>query len=147
ADYFTYAVSFAALAAGASAQGNIQIQADSDFIWKQASFYADDDNVDPTFATLPYLPVNVQITDSGSGRNLFNQALPVPAVFGTGQLPNILPRDRILRARSNITFAVENFSPAGTPFNFTLCLIGEKIFKMQGKFQRRENPLTFRAIE
>ena len=130
-DFFVYAVEFENLTAGSTAEGNIQIQADSDFIWKLGAYFALNvtGGLDPTLDTYPVPPVSVQITDSGSGRNLFNTALPINQVFGSGSLPFVLPTERIFRARSNVQFAVSN--ERVDDYTFTLSLIGSKIFNMK----------------
>ena len=131
-DFFVYAVEFENLAAGSTAEGNIQIQADLDFVWKLGAYFAVnlDIGADPTLDTFPVPPISVQVTDSGSGRNLFNTAIPINQVFGTGSLPFVLPTERIFRARSNVQFTVSNEGLAA--YSFNLSLIGSKIFNMVG---------------
>lgn len=129
-DFFVYAVEFEGLLSGSAAEGNIQIQADSDFKWSLGAYFAVNvtGGADPTLDTYPVPPIEVQITDSGSGRNLFNQALPINQIFGSGSLPFVLPIQRIFRARSNVQFSVSNVGV--NDYNLTLSLIGSKIFRM-----------------
>ncbi len=70
----------------------------------------------------------MQITDSGSGRNLFETPLPISAVFGTGELPFILPTPKLFAARSTINITVANFS-AATEYNLRFSFIGYKVFR------------------
>jgi hypothetical protein len=128
-DYFTYNILFNGLAPNDTQNGTIQIQADSDFKWVKGAFFAsiagagqtNDDRVIPL--------VDILITDGGSGRQLMNQPISVVDVFGTGQLPFILPIERIFKARSNITIQVSNFSAAET-YDLRLDFIGTKIFQL-----------------
>lgn len=128
-DFFIYSVEFLTLAAGAVREGNIQIQADSDFIWKMGSYYATLVGTDPQSQTYPIPNIELQIVDSGSGRQLFNQATPVSIMFGSGQLPFVLPTERIFKARSNVQFSIANVGASA--YSLTLSLIGSKIFNMR----------------
>lgn len=130
-DFFVYAVDFPNLASGGSDEGNIQIQADSDFVWKLGAYFARNltAGADPTLDTYPVPPITVQIVDSGSGRNLFNQAIPINQTFGTASLPFVLPTTRIFRARSNIQFSVSN--DGSDDYSIVLSLIGSKLFNMK----------------
>ena len=126
-DFFTYEIDFAALAPAAQANGSIQIQADSDFKWLKSAYYADIAAAAFTATTRPIPSVTVQITDGGSGRNLMNQAVPVPSLFGIGELPFILPIPRVFKANSTINISVTNFDAAET-YNLRMSFIGLKQF-------------------
>lgn len=128
-DYFVYNINFLALLSGASANGNIQIQADSHFKWISAVYHADIANAAFTANTRPIPNVTIQITDSGSGRQLVSAPVPIGDVFGTGQLPYLLPIPRIFMARSSIAFAVANFD-AVVDYNLRIELIGTKLFEL-----------------
>lgn len=127
-DYFAYEIDFLSLAAGASATGSIQIQADSAFKWTKAAYYATIANAAFVLNTIPIPSVTVQLVDTGSGRNLFSAAVPVPSVFGRGELPFILPMARVFQPRSAINVQVANFDAAVT-YNLRLTFIGTKIFE------------------
>lgn len=128
-DYFVYQIDFSNLAPGGTSTGNINVQADSDFKWIKATYHANETNVSQQQSTRVIPLVTVQITDSGSGRQLFNNPVPIENVFGTGLLPFILPVYRIFKARSNIAVTLINFS-AGSTYNIRLSFIGTKIFKL-----------------
>ena len=128
-DYFTYQVNFASLAAGASANGSFQVQADSDFKWLKATVMADLAGAAQTVSTQVIPLVTIQITDTGSGRQLMSAPVPIFNMFGTGQIPFILPVPRIFKARANVAIAVANYS-AATAYLFRLSFIGTKIFRM-----------------
>lgn len=127
-DLFSYTVFFDDLAASSTQNGNIQIQADSDFKWIKGQFFADIAGAPQTADSLVIPLVTVQITDSGSGRQLNNEPVPVSSLFGSGQLPYINPIPRIFKARSNIAFQVANFS-AATTYDLRLVLTGTKVFE------------------
>ena len=113
-DFFIYALTFDALAAGATATGNIQIQADADFETQKLSYFADIAGGAQTVTTQVVPLTTVLIVDAGSGRQIMNEAVAVGALFGDGRIPFILPTPRVFAARSNITFTVANFSAATT---------------------------------
>ena len=132
-DFFVYNISFNSIAPAITQVGNIQIQADSRFKWLKATFNA---NVltagapdDQQYGTRNMPDITVQMVDSGSGRQLFQNPAPVHTLFGTGQLPFILPVPRIFQARSNIAITIANFSATDT-FRLDLELIGTKIFDL-----------------
>lgn len=126
-DFYVYSAVFAALAFGASATQNITVQADSDFILQKLTYQADiaAGNVTDSSRIIPL--VTVLITDSGSGRQIMDRAIPVATFFGTGNLPFILPNPKVFKARANITIQATNYS-AGTTYNLYLSLIGIKTF-------------------
>lgn len=128
-DYFSYQLNFAALAAGGSSNGSFQVQADSDFKWLKATCMADIALAVQTVSAQVIPLCTIQITDTGSGRQLMNAPVPIWNLFGSGQIPFILPVPRIFRANSNITVAVANYS-AATTYNLRLTFIGTKIFKL-----------------
>lgn len=126
-DFFVYDISFLALLSGTSQQGSVAVQADSNFKWTAAAFQADIAAAAYLSGTTPIPNVTVQVLDTGSGRQLFQDPIPVSSIFGNGQLPFILPVPRIFKARSSIQITAANFD-AGVDYNLRLALIGTKIF-------------------
>lgn len=128
-DYYVYEEDFAAasLTAGATLQQSIDVQADSDFIWQKAVYMADIAGAAQTDSSRVIPLCTVQLIDTGSGRNLFESAVPVPSVFGSGQLPFVLPVPRLFFARSTIQVQVTNYS-AATAYGLRLSLIGYKAY-------------------
>lgn len=126
-DLFIYEIDFSALAPAAQANGVIQIQADSDFKWIKSVYYADIAAAAFTLTTAPVPSVTVQITDGGTGRQITSNAVPVPSIFGRGELPFINPVPRVFRAKSSINITVANFDAAVT-YNLRLSFIGTKVF-------------------
>lgn len=126
-DFFTYTIQFNGLASGAASQGAIQIQADSDFELTKFTMFADIAAAVETEATRVLPLVTIQITDTGTGRALFNAPLPIPAIMGDGRIPFILPVPKIFSANASVAVEVANFS-AATTYNLRLALVGAKIF-------------------
>ena len=130
-DFYVYQEDFSAadLVAGATLNGSIEIQADSDFIWQKAAYFASDADTGAaaqTDASRNLSLQTVQLIDTGSGRNLLELAAPVPSMFGTGDLPFVLPIPRLFFARSTIQVQVSNFGAAAQ--NLRLSFIGYKAY-------------------
>ena len=114
---FTYQVTFNALTGlNPTANGTIQIQADAEFAIVQTTY-----EFIPTLA--PYTQalqvvapppllnklepnLNVLITDTASGRQFSNQAVPVISLFGDAKLPHIWPVPRLLAASATLQLQV-----------------------------------------
>jgi len=128
-DFFIYEVDFLTLVAGTTTSGNIAIQADSDFKLLKLCYFADIAAAGQLDSTRVIPLCSITITDQGSGRSLVSAPVPVSSVFGTGQIPFILPIPRIFTARSIVSISVSNFDAADT-YNLRLSFIGAKLFKM-----------------
>jgi len=126
-DFFVYTITFASLLAGDATQGAIQIQSDSDFELSKLTMFADISLAAETEATRVLPLVTVQITDTGTGRQLFANPLPIPAIMGDGRIPFILPVPKVFSANASVAVAVANFS-AAIDYGLRICLIGAKIF-------------------
>lgn len=129
-DFYVYEEDFLItdLIAGATLNGSIEIQADSDFVWQKAAYTASLDLGTTQEAQTRVLPdVTVQLIDTGSGRNLLELAAPVPSIFGTGQLPFVLPIPRLFFARSTIQVQVNNYNTADD-YDLRLSFIGYKAY-------------------
>jgi hypothetical protein len=127
-DFFVYTVFSDDLAAGAADNKAIQIQADSDFELQKLTFFADIAGAAQTESSRVLPLITVQLTDTGTGRQLFNAPIAIPALFGDGRIPFILPTTKLFSKNSSVTVALSNFS-AATTYDLRLFLIGSKIFK------------------
>jgi hypothetical protein len=136
-DFFIYPISIGSLAAGAVFNGNIQIQADSDFEWIESTCFGWMDTATAPFTDGTIMPVNIQIVDSGSGRQLFNAPTPINSFAGTGKQPFILPVPRKFMARSTINIFATNADPTNKYDDIFLNFIGRKIFKFGPGHEQR----------
>ncbi len=127
-DYFVYGVDFLNIAAGATQTQTFVVQNDSDFLIVDLAGV----EVDPVAEETPLPPsaLTIQITDSGSGRNLQNRALGYPTVVGTGQLPAYMPYPKFIDRASEVSVTVVNNHGAGQAYRIRLSFIGFKIFDM-----------------
>lgn len=113
------------IASGASGSGNIIIQADSAFM---AQFMAALCYNATTFALIDSPIATVQIKDTGTGAELFNEAQFIRNVFGTAGLPLILPTPRIFSPNSSLQFTVNNLNSAN-PVIYQLSILGRKLYQ------------------
>jgi len=124
-DFFVYTVDFGAVNAAASAIQTINIEQNSAFdLVAIAGGGLASANVGPWGALAN---VNLTITDSASARNLFNHAIPLANIVGSGDFPFVLPITRRFSAGTQITLAVNN-TGAGNLTQVELTFIGRKIF-------------------
>ena len=126
-DFYVYEAEALLIAAGGSANDVINIEADSDFIMQKLSFQADIAAAAFTDSTRPIPNVSVQLVDTGSGRQLMQNPIPIPSMFGWGELPFVLDNPRKFLRNSTIQVAFTNFDAAAT-YNVRLAFIGYKIY-------------------
>lgn len=127
-DLYVYTANFVGLAPDQTGVFSIQIQADADFEWIKSTYQADIDAAAFTSSTAPIPNVTVQLTDTGTGKQLFQTPVPVATMFGTGQLPFINPIARVFTARSSIQVSVANYDAAVT-YGLQLQFIGMKVWQ------------------
>lgn len=128
-DFFIYEFDVLAIAPAATVNGNIQIQADSDFKLTKITLMADIAAAAQLESTVVIPLATLMVLDTGSGRQIFSAPVALGAIFGNGRLPFILPVPRIFKARTNISLAVVNYDAAVT-YNIRMAFIGSKIFQM-----------------
>lgn len=139
-DWYVYTADSLALIAGANDTVPINIEADSDFYLIKLSFFADIAAAVQTDATRVIPLITVQLVDTGSGRQLLNNDIPIPSIFGWGEIPYILPLPRLFKGNSILRVDFTNFS-AATTYNIRLAFSGYKDFgkvysTRQGRHQR-----------
>lgn len=132
---FVYSAEFLAanttsLAPGATGTFNINIQSDADFRILAAAYEADTGPGNPQVSsTVQIALVNVLLTDTGSGRNFMDRPVPIPSIFGNGQLPFPWPMPKEMRARSTLQVQCTNFDNANT-YDLRLAFIGVKLYPL-----------------
>ncbi len=124
-DYFTYGIRIQALAASAQQPGSFTVDAGWDFLWSKATYYAIN-NAGGVVVTNPNL--SIIITDTGTGRAMSNIPIAVPGIFGTGDLPFILPTQKLFQARATVSVQLINNDAAITFSNIYLQFVGTQLF-------------------
>lgn len=127
-DFYIYGVNFLNVSPGASPSQQLPIQADSDFELQKITFASDSAGGTQTDSTRVIPQCTLIITDTGSGRQLMNQAIDLTTFAGDGQNPFILLVPKIFRANTSINFVLHNYSSAQT-YNVRLSLIGAKLYR------------------
>jgi hypothetical protein len=112
--YYTTLVQ--ALAPAASLPSQINIDAGTDFYWVATTYQADVGEVAQTESSIVIPLVTVIITDTGSQRQLMNQATPITNIAGPGERPYRLILPRLFRANSIITFNWTSYVTTGTTY-------------------------------
>jgi hypothetical protein len=129
-DFYVYVEDFTTLTNGTSQTGNVNIQADSDFVIQKLTYVALDDLTTSLAAATAIVPlVTMQITDSGSGRTFFEAATLISGIFGNGELPFILPTPKLVPARSTLTVTLSNISTSIDYSRISVYFIGYKVFR------------------
>lgn len=126
-DFYIYEAEAIGLASGASTNDVVNIEADSNFILQKLAYQADIAAAAFVAETRPIPNVTLQIIDTGSGRQLMQNPIPIPSFFGTGELPFILPNPRLFMRNSTIQVAFTNFDATVT-YNIRLAFIGYKVY-------------------
>ena len=125
-----YAVAGAAnaLAAGAAnVPVNVNIQADADFLILTQTYDANTANGARNAGNFVIPNVSVILTDTGSGYQLMDQAVAVPALFGNGQFPFVLPNPKLLPAKATLQILATNYD-AAAGYNLRLSFNGVKLY-------------------
>lgn len=128
-DYFAYQATALTLAPGASSTDQVIIQADANFYWTKtqvASLIADDAPVLAQFGVVP--AVTVQIQDTGSSRNIFDEPIPVSAMAGQTGLPFVLDYPRLIMRSSTLQVTFQNITDNTTYSDIFLTFIGFKVY-------------------
>lgn len=130
-DQFFYAISFptAGVAPAASFTGTIAISADADFYCNALSYQAFNHAsiTALTESTNPIPAITVLITDTGSSRQLMNQAVPITTIAGDGKRPYRLIYPRLFRRTASINLTFTNNDTALT-INLDFVLHGFKVY-------------------
>lgn len=122
-DFFSYTADFLPLTANLTQTQPISIQSDSDFVIVAGAAVVTD-TANTTFLT--FVPELVQLTDQGSGRNLFSSATHFHNVFGTAENPAYWTQPKVLDRGS--TFAVQLQNLEAVNRNVRVAFLGFKVF-------------------
>ena len=129
-DCFSYVFpTFTIAPLGVSQTLQVQIQADSDFELLQLMYAADIALAAYVWNTRPIPNISAIITDTGSGRQLMNGAVPLSAIAGIAEQPAWLPQTKIFQRNATVALQLTNFDAAVT-YNVRVTMVGRKIFQV-----------------
>lgn len=121
---FVYFASQIPLAANATQVSTVAIQNDSDFLWVDLTGTCRDPGAVQTVFANP--AVTLQVNDSGSGRNVFQQAQDWDNVVGTAELPGDFAYPYLAEKASTLTITFTNLGAQA--YDLRVALRGFKIF-------------------
>jgi hypothetical protein len=129
-DFYAYIANIGTILTLATGTDVISIEADSDFELVKLCASGNKNGAAEPWAAEQIIPMNLQVSDGGSGRQLFSEAIPLNSIAGRATLPMVLPVYRRWNARSTINVSLTSYS-ASTWDNLTVTFIGKKIFKVR----------------
>lgn len=131
---YTYVANYVAagaangLAAGAAnVPVNVGIQADADFLILTQSYDCNTANAARTSDTFVVPNASVILTDTGSGYQMMSEAVAIPAIFGTGEFPFVLPQAKLMPAKATLQVLATNYD-AAAGYNLRLYFNGVKLY-------------------
>jgi N12 class adenine-specific DNA methylase len=127
-DYFVYTANLGSMAAAAISTQNVAISADALFFLTGLTYFSDLAGAAQTDSTRVLPLITIQITDTGSGRQLFSAVTPIPNLMGDGTHVYRLIHPRYFRPSTTIQITATNYSAATTYTNTFIALIGFKIY-------------------
>jgi hypothetical protein len=123
--FYTYELTFPAtgtIVAGLSSQQTFQVETAFDFYWLKAqAFIYDVNGLGIVTTTLPLLTVTLQ--EGSTQQNLNTSETAIANIFGTAQLPYILPTSHKIVGGSSFTATVFN-RHAATAYSCKLSFSG-----------------------
>lgn len=135
-DFFTYQIglpSGTTLAPGASTVLSFNIAGESDFFWTSAQVEALEGSDGTTYDAAVKPSVYTTITDNYTSQPLMNNPVPLAAIFGTGQLPFILPIRKVFFAKATVKVQLQNYSDNQTFSQLDLSFTGVKAYLASGQ--------------
>jgi len=131
--YACYSLQAAAdiAAVNGSASPSVKIDSASLFVWTKGAYFCDIAAGAQTDSSRVIPLMTVQLSDSGSERQLFDRAQPISSVFGTGEIPAILPVPYLFQKSSTLQALITNFSAATVYRNTMLTLIGYRVYDLK----------------
>jgi len=127
--YYAYTLNVSSIAAAGVDTDSINIDSDSQFVWMKTAYFVDIAGAVQTDSSRVIPLINVQLTDSGSSRQFFDEPQPVNNFAGTGNIPFILPSPFVFRSNANINASFTNYSVATTYVNLKISLIGFRVYQ------------------
>jgi len=134
--YYVYTLSLANIIAGAVETDVVNIENDSQFVWTKTSYFVDIAGAVQTDSSRVIPLINVQITDSGSARQFFDEPQAINSIAGQGNIPFILPSPFVFNNNANINASFSNFSAATDYANLKISLHGFRVYQFSNSLNQ-----------
>lgn len=122
--FYSYSLIFDSIASGATATDSFNIEANSDFIWTKATYFATAvPIVSTTNATRVVPNITIELIDTGSAYQLFAEPQPIANVFGTGRVPFLVQPAYRFAKNATLRGVIVNFDSAAT-YSLRLSFVG-----------------------
>jgi hypothetical protein len=126
----SYELTYTALAAaGGGDQKSFQVEVDYDFWWTKAQAFVFD-AAGLGVSRLQWPNIEVLLQEGASNQQLVNQAASINSLFGSGEIPFILPRPHPVQGGSTMVATVTNRHTL-TAFSVRLCFSGVQVLRGQ----------------
>lgn len=127
--FANYETTHAAMAAATgSSQQSFQIESNYDFWWIKATAFVYD-AAGLGVSRLQWPNLEVLLSEGASNQQLMNQAVSLNSLFGSGEIPFILPKPHTIQGGSTLTATVYN-KHTTTAYSARLCFSG--VLKLRG---------------
>lgn len=138
--YFTYELTMGPLVAATGQDTDtFQVQAAYDFYWFKSEAYVYDAN-GLGVSTSQWPNIEVLLQDGSTTEQMSNQSASISSMFGTGQIPFILPQPHRIDAGSSFNVSVVN-RHATIAYSVRLAFSGVHVFRGTPLIQARTLPL------
>lgn len=124
--FYSYSLIFTDVAPVSQATDSFNIEANSDFIWTKATYFAVDEAgpaVSQTNASRVVPSMTIELIDTGSAYQLFSEPQPIANVFGTGRVPFLVNPAYRFAKNATMRAVVVNFDTLVT-YTLRLSFIG-----------------------
>lgn len=116
-DIYTYVLRVTNVLRGTSKSFSLSIEADAYFLLHKLSYFIEKSGqAAPTESTRVIGLVDIQITDTGSGRNLMSDTVDISSIAGHEGLPFIPPARRVFKPSSSVQVIFNNYA-TGEDYN------------------------------
>lgn len=124
----SYELTFSALAASTgSDQKSFQVEVDYDFWWTKAQAFVFD-AAGLGVSRLQWPNIEVLLQEGASNQQLVSQATSINSLFGSGEIPFILPKPHPIQGGSTLVATVTN-KHTTTAYSVRLCFSGVQVLR------------------
>jgi len=129
---YTQSFRITSLASGATTTATSNIDASAYFVWCKTTYFGTVANAQTTDSSRVIPNITVQLTDSGSQRQLFDIPQTLSNIAGYGGIPQILEQPYLFKPNSTLSGSFVSYEAAATVTNLFLTLIGYRARRYGG---------------